>query len=562
MFSDFALFGWPFVALIAFVMLPVRRAVFFAVITGWLMLPNDGHLLPGLPDYTKSTAVSLSALVGIVMFDSRTLLAFRPRWVDGPAVMLCIAPFFSSVTNGLGAYDGVSAAIGNTFIWGIPYLAGRLYVRNLDDARELAIALMIGGLMYAPLCLYEIRMAPVLHSYVYGFHQHDFVQTMRLGGWRPVVFLTHGLAVGAWMAVTAMVAVGLWILGGVRSWRQIPMSAIAGGLTVTSVLVKSLGAMGLMFMSFAVIAGMRFTGRWTLIAVLAMAGPGYLGLRVVSGWEMTEVIGFIDSTVGEARADSLETRVLNEIVLTERALERPIFGWGGWGRMRDTARDDGGRIITDSMWIIALGETGLFGLTGLIALHMVPTLALTRRRKLLLSRGRAGFGVAVVLGLGVIMVMFDSLLNAMPNPAFILMMAALASLAVAPLPVPAGQPAGQPNGSGGTANAAGRGFGPGLGVAAAAGMAHDGPAELGGAPAAGSRQLPPARVHPAVRRMEAVRARAAQRNALPDTGPARGRAAELPPGSAPNPTIRRRPADDESRPPADEPRPGPADDAS
>ena len=60
---------------------------------------------------------------------------------------------------------------------------------------------VLGGLIYVPLCLFEVRMSPQLHNMVYGFAQHSFGQTVRGGGWRPMVFMQHGLAVGLFMSV-------------------------------------------------------------------------------------------------------------------------------------------------------------------------------------------------------------------------------------------------------------------------------------------------------------------------------------------------------------------------
>ena len=87
---------------------------------------------------------------------------------------------------------------------------GRAYFGDFKGLRELATVLFIGGLIYIPLCLYEIRMSPQLHNTIYGFYQHDFVQTMRAGGWRPTVFLQHGLAVGLFMSVTSLIGAWLW----------------------------------------------------------------------------------------------------------------------------------------------------------------------------------------------------------------------------------------------------------------------------------------------------------------------------------------------------------------
>ena len=61
-----------------------------------------------------------------------------------------------------------------------------------------------------PLCLYEIRMSPQLHYLVYGFYPSFFGMSVRFGGYRPTVFLQHGLAVGMWMTSASLVGVWLW----------------------------------------------------------------------------------------------------------------------------------------------------------------------------------------------------------------------------------------------------------------------------------------------------------------------------------------------------------------
>ncbi len=37
----------------------------------------------------------------------------------------CACPIASSLTNGLGLYDGLSASFGRFVMWGLPYLLGR-----------------------------------------------------------------------------------------------------------------------------------------------------------------------------------------------------------------------------------------------------------------------------------------------------------------------------------------------------------------------------------------------------------------------------------------------------
>ena len=187
------LFGWIPVVILLFSALPARRAVLASYILGWLFLPVFKYDLPALPPYSKLTATSYGILMAVFLFDARRVLSFKMHPLDLPMVAWCLCPLVTSLTNGLGVYDGLSSVLDQTLTWGVPYFIGRLYFRRPEDLRELAIALVIGGMLYLPLCLWEIRMSPRLHQLVYGFRQHSFAQTVRFGGWRPMLFMQHGL---------------------------------------------------------------------------------------------------------------------------------------------------------------------------------------------------------------------------------------------------------------------------------------------------------------------------------------------------------------------------------
>src|SRR5438067_1065195 len=189
------LFGWiPFV-LFLFMILPPRRAVITAFLAAWLFLPMAGYSIHGLPDYTKMSATAMGVVMAAAIFDADRLLSFRPRWVDIPMFTFILSPAVSSYLNGLGLYDGCSEIVRGFVTWGLPYVIGRVYFCDLEGARELAIGLFLGGLVYVPLCWFEIRVSPQLHRWVYGFHAHAFVQEIREGGFRPTVFMQHGLMV-------------------------------------------------------------------------------------------------------------------------------------------------------------------------------------------------------------------------------------------------------------------------------------------------------------------------------------------------------------------------------
>ena len=78
--------------------------------------------------------------------------------------------------NGIGVYDGASMVLTQMFTWGLPYLIGRIYFNDLESLRELAIGMFLGGLIYVPLCIIDMRMSPQLHVWVYGFRQHAFAR--------------------------------------------------------------------------------------------------------------------------------------------------------------------------------------------------------------------------------------------------------------------------------------------------------------------------------------------------------------------------------------------------
>src|SRR5688572_29661985 len=177
-----ALIGWIPVVFFLFMIFPPRRAVLVAFLLAWLFLPMAGIQIAGLPDYTKMSATCFGVLLAAAVFDADRLLSFRLSWIDIPVGVYCCSPFVTSVINGLGMYDGVSNVVNQTVAWGLPYFIGRVYFSDPQGVRELAVAMVIGGMVYIPLCWFEMRISPQLHRFVYGYHQHNFYQQVRYGG--------------------------------------------------------------------------------------------------------------------------------------------------------------------------------------------------------------------------------------------------------------------------------------------------------------------------------------------------------------------------------------------
>ena len=410
-----------------FAFLSPRRAVIAAFIVAWLFLPVYTYKISGLPNLTKVTITCIGVMLGVLLYDTQRLFSLKFHWLDIPMLLWCFSPFASSLSNGLGAYDGFSESLSSSITWGLPYLIGRMYFNTLEGLRELAIGILIGGLIYVPLCLYEIRMSPQLHYTIYGFHQHNFGQHKRYGGFRPMVFMQHGLAVGLWMATGCVMGIGLRITGVLKRLWIFSTDILICLLLVTTVLCKSLYSLVLLFLGVFVLCGLKWFRSSALIVGLLIVPPIYITVRSTGLWSGTEVVQFIERYVNADRARSLQFRLDNEELLKQKALQRPIFGWGGWERSK--VYNDRGKIIstTDSLWIIALGQNGMFGLGCITLALLLPVVSLWRIYPPKLW-GYSAIAPAACLAVVITLYMLDNLLNNMKNPLFLLAVGGLTVL--------------------------------------------------------------------------------------------------------------------------------------
>jgi hypothetical protein len=91
--------------------------------------------------------------------------------------------------------------------------------------------------------------------------------------------------------------------------------------------------------------------------------------------------------------------------LLARAAERPILGWGGWGRARIYDPVTGEDLsVTDGRWVIVIGQHGWVGYAAEFGLLALPVLLLLRRR---------GDGVQASAALAMILAV--NLLDLLPN---------------------------------------------------------------------------------------------------------------------------------------------------
>lgn len=429
-----ALFGFVPLVLYLFNRYPTQRAVVVSFVAGYLFLPQVGlaakyPIVSGIPPYEKMSAICYAVLLATFLFDSKRLSSFQPGWIDLPMLVWCLCPIAAQVSNDLSP---ISPTTGQIITWGVPYFLGRIYFNELAGLRQLAIGIFAGGMVYIPLCLLEMRIAPTLHLRVYGYHARlDFSQTMRYGGYRPTVFLEHGLWVGMWMMAATLLGIVLWRAGVIKKLWNYPMNWLVPVLFVTMILVKSTGA----YLYLVIALGIWFTSRWLrtpLPMLLLCVGISIFLYLGATGelYKIPQVNAFLVASEksNNDRSQSVAFRIGNEKILSAKARLRMTFGWGdsGGNRIYDEFGHD--ISVTDSLWIIAFGQQGVVGLTSFTVAMILPSLGFVFLRYPPSTWSNRKVAPAVGLALVLVLYMLDSVLNAMYCPVFMLANGGLAGL--------------------------------------------------------------------------------------------------------------------------------------
>lgn len=147
-------------------------------------------------------------------------------------------------------------------------------------------------------------------------------------------------------------------------------------------------------------------------AIVAGIAFSYPTLRTTS-WMPLQGIVDMAMSISPERGRSLEFRLMNEEALLERAMERPLFGWGGWGRS-PFYDPYSGRLasVPDGQWVIWIGSNGIFGYLAQFLLLLAPIFAMWRAMPR--GRGAASGPEFVVLGTVSLMLAMN-LLDLIPN---------------------------------------------------------------------------------------------------------------------------------------------------
>jgi hypothetical protein len=379
----------PF-SIVAFALLDVRHAVLSILLGSFLFLPSGLIVdLPAIPPFDKQTIPALCVLVGLLVTGRDRIRAARlGRGIDVLCIIVLLGTIGTVLTNGdalrygptrlpaLSHADAISDATYALLGLVIPFFVGRAVFRTAEDARELMRAIVLSCVVYLPFILVELKMSPQWHNWVYGYFPHAFAQTIRSSGYRPQVFMNHGLVLALFVATGMMSA---WTLAraGARTFG-VSSRPIAWVLTVLLALMNSLGALIYGILHAPLIRFASPKAQLRLAVFLGALAFTYPLLRLVDIFPADALVD-LAADYSEERAESLDFRFRNEAQLLDRALERPFFGWGGWGRNRIFDEWGNDICISDGLWVIELGAGGLVKFTAEFGLMLLPLIAALRR---------------------------------------------------------------------------------------------------------------------------------------------------------------------------------------
>ncbi|MEM6742404.1 MAG: hypothetical protein AAF676_01545 [Pseudomonadota bacterium] len=413
-FAYLVLFSWPLVGFALFRTLPTHKAIIWTILGGYLLLPEGtGIDLPLLPAFEKNFIPSATALLFCLpKLGSIWELLPRERLPKALAIIFLLSPVLTAFTNGdpqvfgprvlpgLRPYDAFAFGLSNAVLL-VPFLLSQRFIRTEAELRDLLQAVAVAGLAYSLPALFEVRMSPQLHTWIYGFFPHSFAQQFRFGGFRPVVFLGHSLRVGLFVAMALLATLAM--AKGHRGSRRLMWSAGAVWLLATLALAKVVSAWAyIALLAPILLLGGRGLQKVALfgLGLMALLYPALRGADLIP----TDRVMVVASAISEERAASLRVRLENEDILLARANDRPLFGWGGWGRSRVYDRETGEDLsVTDGAWIIIAGQYGWVGYIAGYGLLAGPLI-------LMGLRSRTSF-TASVLGL----VLAANLLDLIPN---------------------------------------------------------------------------------------------------------------------------------------------------
>jgi hypothetical protein len=353
---------WPLIAILLYRRFDTVTATFWTIVGGYMFLPEGTAIdLPMVPAIGKDEISAIAAFIGCRFIKNERIALFGGNTVQKFFIFLLLAiPFINVFFNstpmfdgrlwiqGLTPYDATSQVIAQ-YLNLLPFLIAISIVKSSADLEKIVRLLVIAGLIYSILILIEIRLSPQLHTWIYGFFPHSFAQQIRMGGFRAVVFMGHGLLVAIFCFVcVCAAAIQLKISKPHEKVRNVYIFLY---LVAILILQKSVGAIGIGLVIACSILFLYRAQQKFIIKAIAAIFFLYPTISILNLVPYEAIVSFI-SDFDIERAESTNFRFTHEIELLQHAYEKLLIGWGGWGR------NSFYNSVTDGYWIIIYGVYG------------------------------------------------------------------------------------------------------------------------------------------------------------------------------------------------------------
>lgn len=312
----------------------------FLLFTATLLLPANVVLnLPALPDLDRHTAVTLPALLLLVITSRRRWAAYRTAWPDA-FLFAFVAWAVFCVFLLQGTWPAMSRFLVLLVTLVVPYVAGRLYLSSNEDLQVFVRAIIPLFIVYFVLIVVETRLGAVVRPAVYGIWT---ITDSRMGLYRPTVLASDTLELGNHMGLAAIL-----FLGAYRGWKgrgePLPRFLLVAAAACAAGCLLSLSRGPVFGLALALLTPivMRNT-RWVGVA-LGLAGLGvffWMLSPAGSGAAMAHHLGAGNDDIGST-GQTLNYRFLQIDHFKQMVLSTPWVGFGeNWRRPAPISVIDG-----------------------------------------------------------------------------------------------------------------------------------------------------------------------------------------------------------------------------
>lgn len=350
---------------------PLYLAAFLTVLLADLYAPSGlSYDFPLIPPISRDS-IALVSLFLLLKHKGTRISVTEPRLLTfalfGYLAAICISSFTNQAPvvmpnlylPGLSAYDALSSIV-KFFLEVGAFFIGKSILSDTSNNRAIFKTFVGAMLIYTIFMLLEVRISPQLHMLVYGYMPSEFLQQIRDGGYRPMVFHGHGLGL-AFLFSTAIICF-IALYKNREKVSVIPNLALLIYLAVVLVLCKTLSAIIYASLAWVLINRLKPSKQITLSMLMACVIFIYPIVKMNNVLPEKEINEFFKS-INPDRAQSLEFRMKNENMLIAHDNQNFWFGWGGWGRDRVYDKWGNDITVTDGKWIIQIGYYGIVGFT-------------------------------------------------------------------------------------------------------------------------------------------------------------------------------------------------------